>query len=515
MKIRFNLLNIIICIFLVLAVSACGHKSEGIFTPTRFDWSGGSGRVSISCEKVTVSGGEAVAEITFSSPNYEYVRVEDEKIFGDHTDKTSTFSVPVELDTDMELVGCTTAMSKPHEISYTIYISIDDKYSSGEVDEASSELCEKVNDSRISENANADLTAPDIAGLSYKYSMKLDYAKCFAVHYYINESDINGVSGNTYRLISVLDGRKYLIVPEGCAVLDDLSKEITVLKQPITHVYLAATSAMSLFDVLDETSLIRYTGTDISGWDIEAPREAIESGKMTFAGKYSAPDYEMLIDGGCDLAIESTMILHSPETKEQLEKVGIPVFIDWSSYESSALGRTEWVKLYGALTGHEAEAETFFKNEVLRSGIAEGFEKTGKTVAFFYFNSRGLAVIRNSDDYIPKMIRDGGGEYVFDGLKERVDRISADISMEEFYQAAVDADYIIYNGNIDSTVEAIEDLVAKNELLSGFKAVKDADVYMVDGKFYQSTDTVSEFARDVHIMLSGESGEMRFLKKMN
>jgi iron complex transport system substrate-binding protein len=208
------------------------------------------------------------------------------------------------------------------------------------------------------------------------------------------------------------------------------------------------------------------------------------------------------------------MIFHSPETKEQLEKVGIPVFIDWSSYETDALGRTEWVKLYGAMTDHENEAESFFREELRRSGLKEGFEKTGKTVAFFYFNSRGLAVVRNSDDYIPKMIRDGGGDYVFDSLKEKSDSISMDISMEEFYAAAADADYIIYNGSIDSSVETLRDLVAKNSLLSDFRAVKDSNVYIVDKEFYQSTDTVSEFARDVHLMLSGDTGGMKFLKKM-
>ena len=569
MKIQFPLFQrLIICIFFALILTSCGKKLTGDFVPTRFEWSGGSGRVSISCEKVTVSEEGAVAEITFSSPHYDYVRIDTEKIYGDHSDKTSVFSVPVELDKDMELMGCTSAMSKPHEISYTILVSIDERYSGGESEKGdpenksedsrsyqggmaqasekdswyssserdsdhtsseeysahtsseedsantasvndSSDLRELVKEALISERDDTLLSYPAISGLSFDHSMELSFAKCFSVHYFKSEN-----SDSPYKLISVLDGRNYLLVPEGGDVPGNLPKDITVLRQPLKDVYLAATGAMSLFNVLDELSLIKYTGTDISGWDIEAPREAIKSGKMTFAGKYSAPDYEMLIDGGCDLAIESTMILHSPETKEQLENVGIPVFIDWSSYETDALGRTEWVKLYGAMTDHENEAENFFREEVSRSGLKEGFEKTGKTVAFFYFNSRGLAVVRNSDDYIPKMIRDGGGDYVFDSLKEKSDSISVDISMEEFYATAADADYIIYNGSIDSSVETLRDLVTKNSLLADFRAVKDANVYIVDKEFYQSTDTVSEFARDVHLMLSGDTGGMKFLKKM-
>lgn len=65
----------------------------------------------------------------------------------------------------------------------------------------------------------------------------------------------------------------------------------------------------------------------------------------------AAPDYELILSGGCGLAVESTMVNHVPEVREKLEELGIPVLIDQSSYESHPLGRTEWIKLYGALLG--------------------------------------------------------------------------------------------------------------------------------------------------------------------
>ena len=510
------------------------EKPPGEYVPSGFSWSGGSGRVNISCEKVIIpedSSLETVAIITFSSPDYDYVRIGDEKITGEHTDSTSTFSVPVSLNTEMELIGCTSAMSRPHEISYSVFISIDgDSFheeseneqgkqsknkspdEEGEIslsgspgtDREEFSIRKKIMDS-VSDNGEAvALLPPDIPGLTFDHSMELEYAKCFAVHYY----------KNGYKVLSVIDGSSYLLVPEGGLVPEKLSEGMSVIKKPVDNVYLAATSAMSLFSVLDRLSVVKFTGTDISGWDIEAPVEALKKGDMIYAGRYSAPDYEMLIEGDSGLAIESTMILHSPEVKEELIKVGIPVFTDWSSYETSVQGRTEWVKLYGALTDREAEAETFFKEEIKRSGIDSGYENTGKTVAFFYINSGGLAVIRSSRDYIPKMIRQGGGEYVFDSLSSiESDSVSENISMEEFFDTAADADYIIYNGSIDSTVLTVEELLAKSELLSVFKAVKNDNVYIVDKKFYQSTDTAAEFVRDIHYMLKGEDSKLVFLKK--
>ena len=59
---------------------------------------------------------------------------------------------------------------------------------------------------------------------------------------------------------------------------------------------------------------------------------------------------------GCDLAIENTMIYHTPEVIEQLQTVGVPVLVERSSYESDPLGRIEWLKLYAALVGKEAQA---------------------------------------------------------------------------------------------------------------------------------------------------------------
>ena len=98
-----------------------------------------------------------------------------------------------------------------------------------------------------------------------------------------------------------------------------------------------------------------------------------------------------------ELAIENTMISHTPEVKEQLEKFGIPVMVDYSSYEKNPLGRTEWVKLYGLLTGHEEEAEEAFEAEAgsLRGTVSQE-EPTGKTVAFFYITSTGEANVRKS-----------------------------------------------------------------------------------------------------------------------
>ncbi len=79
-----------------------------------------------------------------------------------------------------------------------------------------------------------------------------------------------------------------------------------------------------------ELTSMKFSGAQASGWYVDSAKEAMESGRrITFAGKYSEPDYETLVDEDCDLAIESTMILHTPKVQEMIEDLGIPVFVDY------------------------------------------------------------------------------------------------------------------------------------------------------------------------------------------
>lgn len=349
--------------------------------------------------------------------------------------------------------------------------------------------------------------APSIEGLTYESSMELIYAEGFDIYYY---------SGG-YELIDVHDSARYLLIPEGGEAPQGLDEDVVVLQKPLDNIYLAATSAMALFDALDSLGAVKMTGTQASGWYVENAVAAMEAGDMVFAGKYSEPDYEMLVDEGCDLALESTMILHTPKVQEMIEMLGIPVFIDRSSYEEHPLGRTEWIKLYGAMMDKEEQAQEFFAEQAQVIDELKDFENTGKTVAFFYISTDGSVAVRRSSDYIPRMIEIAGGKYIFDNL-ENVEGNSATVSMtmEEFYATAVDADYLIYNATIDNPIQTTEELLAKSELFADFKAVKEGNVWCAGKYLYQATDIVGEMITDVNLMLTGgEESQMTFLTKVS
>ena len=93
----------------------------------RITFAGGSGKAEIlSPVSVTVAGGKAMATVQWNSPNYDYMIVNGEKYLPVNTEGDSIFEIPVLIfDEPMDIIGDTVAMSKPHEIEYTLTFHLD------------------------------------------------------------------------------------------------------------------------------------------------------------------------------------------------------------------------------------------------------------------------------------------------------------------------------------------------------------------------------------------------------
>lgn len=336
-----------------------------------------------------------------------------------------------------------------------------------------------------------------IEGLQWQGYTELAYAEGFTIENY----------KDGFRLITVSGEAQYLIVPENYEAPQGLKSDITVINQPVSGIYLAATAVMDMFRSLDALDTITFSGADADGWYIEEAKQAVESGAMLYAGKYSAPDYELILSKGCPLAIENTMILHTPEVKEQLEQLGIAVLVDYASSESHPLGRIEWVKLYGALLGKEAQAQEIFDAQAgTFAEIEKQVQKSDKTVVLFYLTENGAASVRSPSDYMVKIIETAGATYAFSDL-ETDDKKSSSITMqmEAFYARAKSADYLIYNSTIGNEYETLEALLEKEPLLGDFNAVKENHVWCVPKNLYQESMSAAGLLRDIYAVLNEEA----------
>lgn len=374
-------------------------------------------------------------------------------------------------------------------------------------------------DNNAAEDEISDTVLPDngileeemlSADLTYISSLNTEYAENFRVDYY---EDQNGLR---YTLLkTVPDEKMLLVIPEEGNLPDDLNPEIIVLQRPVENLYLVASAAMDMFVALDSLDTIRFSGQKQENWYIKEAAEAMEEGKILYAGKYSKPDYEMIVSSGCSLAIENTMIFHSPDVIEQLENFGIPVIVDYSSSESHPLARVEWIKFYGALLSRDEKAEEIYREEADLVKSIESEEKTDLTVAYFYITSNNLVQVRKPTDYIPKMIEIAGGKYIFENLDDDgTNKSTINMQLEEFYDKAKDADIIIYNSSIDGGVRTVEELTGKWELLSDFKAVKEGNVWCTTNDMYQQSLAIGYMTDDIHEILNGNEEGLHYIYRL-
>lgn len=438
---------------------------------------GGSGKATVDSQaKVTVTDGVAYATITWSSTHYDYMIVNGEKYLNENEGGNSTFTFPIDgIPCEMDVIGDTTAMSTPHEIDYTLTF-------------------------RFPETA-------DFTDLNCNGRMELSYADQFEVEQY-----------GAYKLITIVDNGRFLLVPKGVSVPKNVPGDVTVLEQPLENVYMVSSAVMDLVCQTGAVSNLKYTGTKEKDWYVKTAADAMAEGKLIYAGKYSAPDYELLLSGGCTFAIENTMITHNPEVKEKLEELGIKVMIERSSYEKHPLGRLEWIKLFGVLFGREQQAKEFFDAQVAHIEPILEKEKTGLSVAFFAVASDGTVTVRKPNDYVSSMIELAGGTYSLNGYVEEEENALSTLKMqmEDFYAAEKDTDILIYNGTIEGELTSIAELVQKNSLFADFKAVKSGQVYTTGSNFYQQTSGTCDFIEDLNKVLTGDTdAEYRFLKKLD
>ncbi len=298
---------------------------------------------------------------------------------------------------------------------------------------------------------------PEVGGnLVHTGSLDLAWATGFTVDLYEGDR----------ALACIADGTRYLFVPAGDAP-QGIVEDVTVLERPLSNIYLASSSTLCLFAALGAVDCVSHVSVTQETCTVEAFTQAITSGDIVYGGKYSAPDYEAFLNGGCRLAVENTMIYHTPEVREKLMQLGVPVIVEQSSLESAPLGRLEWIMLWGAMLDKVSAAQEVLDRQAQLIADVEArvaAKPLDCTVAFFYINANGAAVVRKPGDYVAKMIAMAGGTYAFAQLAGADENRSSSttLEMEAFYAQAKDADIIIYNSeqNVYQQMTATGEVVA-------------------------------------------------------
>lgn len=383
--------------------STTGLK-DGVYTPDSFSWSGGTGKVSITCSKVTVTGGQAYATITFSSPHYQYVKANGNVYYPSaKTGSSTSFVIPVELNKNNSVVGMTTAMSTAHEIKYTIFVYIAEAAKANASARANGKEVTVIgaNGSDSSKTATAnkkmDEVAPEIIGLEYQSETKAEYAKYFKIYHYdqgitLLEIDMNKktgrkAAGKKWKEASEISGLnpaeqeqaalylnnvvKYLIVPENAEIPAGLDKEVIVVRQPADHVYAGTNKTISLMEEQGQLEKVTAVGVKKNKCSNETIKTKMEEKEVVYAGTSGKLNYKKLVKNKCNLALLSASVLPEKGSSKKAAKkkmtayrkmtekmtlLQIPVIVDRAKDEKGKDAQKEWGKVYQVILGYDGQS---------------------------------------------------------------------------------------------------------------------------------------------------------------
>ena len=383
--------------------STTGLK-DGVYAPDSFSWSGGTGKVSITCSKVTVTGGQAYATITFSSPHYQYVKANGNVYYPSaKTGSSTSFVIPVELNKNNSVVGMTTAMSTAHEIKYTIFVYIAEAAKANASARANGKEVTVIgaNGSDSSKTATAnkkmDEVAPEIIGLEYQSETKAEYAKYFKIYHYdqgitLLEIDMNKktgrkAAGKKWKEASEISGLnpaeqeqaalylnnvvKYLIVPENAEIPAGLDKEVIVVRQPADRVYAGSNKTISLMEELGQLDKVTTVGVKKNKCKNETIKEKMAEKEVIYAGTSGKLNYKKLVKNKCNLALLSSSVLPEKRSSKKAAKkkmtayrkmtekmtlLQIPVIVDRAKDEKGKDAQKEWEKVYQVILGCDGQS---------------------------------------------------------------------------------------------------------------------------------------------------------------
>ena len=127
--------------------------------------------------------------------------------------------------------------------------------------------------------------------------------------------------------------------------------------------------------------------------------------------------------------------------------------------------------------------------------------------------------MRKGGDYVAKMIGLAGGSYVFADLTDSGNNLATvNISLEDFYAGARDADVLLYNSTIEGELRTMDELLAKCPMLADFKAVQSGSVWCTSQSLFQQSMELPELILDMNKVFTEDDpddSELTFLTKLH
>lgn len=287
----------------------------------------------------------------------------------------------------------------------------------------------------------------------------IKYAKNFKIY----------KSGSNYRIV-IFDRQK--VVQE--FLVSNQPRDNSVLKIPMNKFVATSTTHLGYIEKLDlRKGLVGFPNTKFISDTLLYNR--VKNGEIVELGTAESLNLEKLFVLSPDVIFDFPNPI-SQGQKAKLKKAGLKTIMITEFYEETALGKAEWIKLFGLLLGKEDSAKKEFdKIEKrfleLKNSISENSLKPAVFSGIMYGDSWYAPGGRS---FAAKFYKDAGADFVW---KSDTTSGSKSFSFEKVFEDAVDAEYWIGVGGKKS----LNDLVESNSNYSLFKAYKNKNIYSVYG----------------------------------
>ncbi|MDI1315683.1 ABC transporter substrate-binding protein [Flavobacterium sp.] len=265
------------------------------------------------------------------------------------------------------------------------------------------------------------------------------------------------------------------ILQEKDGVLPDSLKQNPIIRIPIQTIVVTSTTHIPSLEMLDEeNSLIGFP--NLNYISSEKVRARIDAGKVKELGNNKTLNTEVILDLQPNIIIGYGIDNNNP-TLDNLQKSGLKVMLNGDWNEETALGKTEWIKFFGALYGKQKQADELFTK------IEEDFLKTIEIAKLATSTPTILAGDMFEDRwYLPKgtswgslLLKQANGNYLW---QETSGTGSLSLSFETVFEKGKNAAFWITSGQFSS----LKEMTDSNPHYAQFDAFTNKNVYSFSGK---------------------------------
>lgn len=265
------------------------------------------------------------------------------------------------------------------------------------------------------------------------------------------------------------------ILKESSGIIPDTLKQFTTINVPIKSIVVTSTTHIPSLEMLGvEESLIGFP--NLNYISSEKVRALIDAKKVKEVGLNNSLNTEVVIDLQPEVIIGYGIDNTNP-TLDNLEKNGLKVLLNGDWNEQTPLGKSEWIKFFGALYGKQKEADEIFskiETDYLKT-VAIAKMALGKPTILAGDMFQDKWYMPSGTSWGSQLLNEAGGNYLW---ASTAGTGSLSLSFETVLEKAKDAEIWITSGQF-ATLKEMSD---SNPHYEEFKAFQTKNVYSFAGK---------------------------------